>query len=137
MVLGTKKMATSMDRIKYLTHAVTQTILQGLYVPQSQLHLLLGMHHILKIIWNDVVGYWKSCIRRSHDNNLSFVKIKSGYHHTTSDLNWIARFPIPRNININIMMPFMMEKNVHNTKLPEYLRSYWDEIMRQYVYREK
>ena len=132
MVLGTKKI----DRIKYLTHAVTRTILQGLYVPQSQLHLLLGMHHILKIIWNDVVGYWKSCIRRSHDNNLSYVKMKRGYHHTTSDLNWIARFAIPRDININ-MMPSIMEKNVHNTKLPEYLRSYWNQIMRQYVYREK
>ena len=82
-------MARSIDRIK-IPNPVARTILQGLYDPQSSFHLLLGMHYILKITSNDVVGYWKSCIRRSHDNNLSYVKLKWGYHRTTSDLNWIV-----------------------------------------------
>ena len=56
--------------------------------------------------------------------------------YTTSDLNWIARFPIPRNININ-MMPFIMEKNFHNTKFPEYLRSYWYQIIRQCIVKSE
>jgi hypothetical protein len=60
------------------------------------------------------------------------VKLKWGYHHTTSDLNWIVRFPTPHNININ-MMPFIMEKQFRDTKLQEYLRSYWDEIIRQCI----
>ena len=137
MVLGTKKMATSIDRIKIL-NPVARTILQGPYDPQNPFHLLLGMHHLSKIIWkwNDVVAYWKSCIRRSHNNNLSYVKLKWGYHHINSDLNWIVRFPIPRNININ-MMPFIMEKNFHNAKLPEYLRSYWDQIIRQFIVKSE
>ena len=135
MVLGTKKMATRINRIKIL-NPVARTILQGLYDPQSPFHLLLGMHHIIKLIWNDVVEYWKSCIRRSHDDNLSYVKLKWGYHQTTSDLNWIVRFRIPRNININ-MMPFIMAKNFHNTKLPEYLRSYWDQIIRQCIVKSE
>ena len=77
-------MATSIDRIKILI-PVARTILQGLYDPQSPFHLLLGMYHTLEIIWNDVVGYWKSCIRWNHNNKLSHVKLKWGYHHTSSD----------------------------------------------------
>lgn len=128
-------MAASGNRMKIL-NPVARTILQGLYDPQSPFHLLLGMHYILKTIWSDVVGYWKSHIRRSDDSNLSYVKLKWGYHHTTSDLNWILRFPIPKNININ-MMPFIMEKQFHNTKLPEYLRAYWDQIIQQCIVKSE
>ena len=45
MVLGTKKMAISADRIKIL-NPVARTILQGLYDPQSPFHLLLGMCYV-------------------------------------------------------------------------------------------
>ena len=30
-----------------------------------------------------------------------------------------------------------MEKSFHNTKLPEYLRSYWDQIIRQCIVKSE
>ena len=44
-------------------------------------------------------------------------------------------FPEPKDININ-MMPFVMEKTFEKSKLPEYLRPYWNNLIDK-VYSSK
>jgi hypothetical protein len=109
---------------------VARVILQGLCDADSPLHLLAGMHYILKAIWHDVLTYHKSKIKKGDNYDLNFVKVKWG--HVYSDLDspsdWLVRFPEPSDININ-MMPFIMAKRFNETKLPDYVRTYWDQIL--------
>ena len=109
---------------------VARVILQGLSDADSPLHLLAGMHYILKAIWHDVLTYHKSRIKKGDNYDLNFVKVKWG--HVYSDLDspsdWLVRFPEPSDININ-MMPFIMAKRFNETKLPDYVRTYWDQIL--------
>jgi hypothetical protein len=113
---------------------VARIILQGLYDTGSPFHLLAGMHYILKAIWHDVLTYHKSRIKKGDNYNLNFVKVKWGHFYSESDSHsdWLVRFPEPEDININ-MMPFVMAKRFNETKLPDYLRTYWDQILAQCI----
>lgn len=117
---------------------VARVILQGLYDAESPFHLLAGMHYILKAIWHNLVTYYKSSIKKGNSQDLSYVKVKWGHFYTSSDshADWLVRFPDPSDIDIN-MMPFVMAKTFKETKLPDYLRTYWDQILDQCIVRSE
>ena len=117
---------------------VARVILQGLYDAGSPFHLLAGMHYILKAIWHNVVTCYKSSIKLGNSMDLSYVKVKWGHFYTSSDsdADWLVRFPEPSDIDIN-MMPFVMAKTFKETKLPDYLRTYWDQILDQCIVRSE
>jgi hypothetical protein len=135
-------MATNVEEATNL-NPVARVILVGLYDPDSHFHLLAGMHYILKSIWHDVLTYYKSRIKNGlngdsvdlrYSVDLNFVKVKWGHFYTDLDSNsdWLVRFPEPSDIDIN-MMPFVMAKRFKETKLPDYLRTYWDQILAQCI----
>ena len=113
---------------------IARVILHGLYDVDSPFHLLAGLHYILKAIWHDVLTYYKSRIKKEDDYDLNFVKVKWGhfYSELDSESDWLVRFPEPSDININ-MMPFVMAKRFNETKLPDYVRTYWDQILVQCI----
>jgi hypothetical protein len=124
---------------------VARAIMQGLYDPESPLHKLLGMHNVLKAIWNNVVEYWKSKITKSDilayiENPegdvpyVSFAKVQTKAIVYINEKDVVVEFPKPTDININ-MMPFIMERNFQETKLPEYLEDYWKNIIQHCINR--
>ena len=140
-------MSESKDIITRL-NPVARAILQGLYDTESPLHKLLGLHYVLKAIWNNVIDHWRSRIKVSIGYDtlgpfpkplssplndewfVSFVKVKtgSGYHHG----ELAVQFPKPTDININ-MMPFVMESDFKKTKLPRNLRFYWESVIKHCI----
>ena len=137
-------MSESKDIITRL-NPVARAILQGLYDTESPLHKLLGLHYVLKTIWNNVVDHWKSRIKVSIDYDileepflklsndewfLSFVKVKTGPGYYHDEL--AVQFPKPADININ-MMPFVMERSFKKTKLPRNLRFYWLSVIKHCI----
>ena len=133
-------MAESKDEEKKLDPTV-RVILQGLYDPDSPWHMLSGMHYILKAIWHDVLTCYKSSILappKDSNDNLSFVKIKWGYAYSRYDspAGWLVHFPDPSDININ-MMPFVMVNTFEETKLPDYLRQYFEQVVNQCILRDE
>ena len=121
------EMAEKTEEITRL-NPVARAILQGLYDTESPLHKLLGLHFILKSIWNNVVEHWKSNIKKSDDDDLSFVAARRREFGRLDHWDRI-KFPKATNININ-MMPFVMGTNFKETKLPRYLQHYWENIIR-------
>ena len=117
---------------------VARVILHGLYDAGSPFHLLAGMHYILKAIWQNVLTCYKSSVGKGHNYDLSYVKVKWGHFYTSSDshADWLVRFPEPSDIDIN-MMPFVMAKRFKETKLPAYLRTYWDQMLDQCIVRSE
>ncbi|XP_028392063.1 uncharacterized protein LOC114516711 [Dendronephthya gigantea] len=111
---------------------VARVILRGLYDPGSPWHVFLGMHYILKAIWQDVLTFYKSKI--AIPRHFSFTKVKWGHSYTSLDSpsDWLVRFPEPTDINVN-MMPFVMEKRFRDTRLPDYLRQYFEQIVSQCI----
>ncbi|CAB4006942.1 Hypothetical predicted protein, partial [Paramuricea clavata] len=78
-------MSEDKDEITRL-NPVARAILQGLYDTESPLHKLLGLHYVLKAIWNNVVDHWKSRIKKTDENShpeeadtsyVSFVKLRT------------------------------------------------------------
>ena len=136
-------MSESKDIITRL-NPVARAIIQGLYDTESPLHKLLGLHYVLKAIWNNVVDYWKSRINMSIDYDMlepslkhsnyewfvSFVKVETGSEYYDDEL--FVQFPKPADININ-MMPFVMERRFEKTKLPENLRFYWKSVIKHCI----
>ena len=104
---------------------IARAIMQGLYDTESPLHKLLGLHFILKEIWKNIVEHWKSKIKKTYDEDLSFVKVQTQY----SESELVVEFPKPTDININ-MMPFVMGRRFTDTKLPTHLQHYWDGIIK-------
>jgi hypothetical protein len=119
--------------------------MQGLYDTESPLHKLLGLHHVLKAIWNNVVEYWKSKITKTDIPSyiedpegdvpyVSFAKVNTKATGFIHQEDVVVDFPKPTDININ-MMPFIMERSFEETKLPEYLRDYWTNIIQHCIIR--
>ncbi|XP_028391929.1 uncharacterized protein LOC114516601 [Dendronephthya gigantea] len=110
---------------------VVRIMLRGLYDEGSPWHVLLGMHYILKAIWQDVLIYYKSKIAIPCDNSeFSFVNFLGHSSAFRRDGKPFAdlRFPESQDININ-MMPFVMAKRFKDTRLPDYLKQYFEQIV--------
>ena len=134
-------MSESKDKITRL-NPVARAILQGLYDAESPLHKLLGLHYVLKAIWNNVIDHWKSRIRASSgifldaikDKTwfLSFIKVRPHGESYLHEEVVNVKFPKPADININ-MMPFVMGRNFKETKLPKKLKSYWESVIQHCI----
>ena len=119
-------------------------ILKGIYDENCILNTLKGTPHIIKCIWQHVKLYnsiyWKSLIKIGSEPPCPSTMTESGYEQAMNsmfigipqdkyflDITDIV-FPDPENIHIN-MMPFLMNNCFESTKLPEYLYSYWQQII--------
>ena len=140
IVIIYKKMSEDKDEITRL-NPVARAILQGLYDTESPLHKLLGLHYVLKAIWNNVVDHWKSRIKKTDENShpeesdtsyVSFVKLRTQGVRAFFQKDVVVVFPKPSKININ-MMPFVMGRDFRETRLPRYLRRYWDQIIKHCI----
>lgn len=126
---GVFTMADTVEEVRKL-NPVARALLQGLYDGNSPFHLLFGINHILKAIWHNVLTYYKSRIKQGNSVDIYFDRVKWGHAYSDADppSDWLVRFPEPSDININ-MMPFVMARMFAETKLPQYLRTYWDQIL--------
>ena len=115
---------------------VARAIIQGLYDTESPLHKLLGLHYVLKAIWKYVVDHWRSRIKipetRGDGESLYFAEVRVDQSGYVMQESLVVQFPKPTDININ-MMPFVMARRFNETKLPKYLQSYWDKIIKHCI----
>ena len=112
---------------------VLRSIIDGLLDTNSWLHLLIGLPHIVRQVWGHVLDHWESCIvdgqvHMSEFDNYKTLALQQFSHTGTGIRNSEIKFPPPQDLNIN-MMPFVLERTFEKTKLPEYLRPYWDNII--------
>ena len=136
---------------------ITKAILEGVYDKECVLFKLNGLWHIFNRIMQDVKKYWKESVidtrpirdkMRFKDGdmvsylNLSkpidferfpfVVRFNADYGHVCPKI----RFPIPTNININ-MMPFILDKEFKNCRLPNYLKDYWAVLISLCIFDDK
>ncbi|CAB3991347.1 Hypothetical predicted protein [Paramuricea clavata] len=124
-------MSEDKDEITRL-NPVARAILQGLYDTESPLHKLLGLHYVLKAIWNNVVDHWKSRIKKEEEADTSYVSFVKLRTQAVFPKDVVVVFPKPCKININ-MMPFVMGRDFRETRLPKYLLHYWDQIIKHCI----
>lgn len=105
-------------------------IFEGVYDPDSYLHVLLGKPHLILMIWDKIKDGWSRHIKKPSSYKYRELLAKKGKPGdvTGSDVAFIreldrVRFPEPTNINVT-MMPFVASCSFAETKLPEYIRPY-------------
>ena len=119
-------------------NSISKILLEGLYDEGSPLHKLRGCQHIMLIIWNDLISYWKGLIklpvpptpRKSCSFEFSIPNddsLPSCFYLTPVNHGIRNGFPDPSDININ-MMPFIVGDTFEACKLPENIRPYWPMI---------
>ena len=126
---------------------ITKAFLEGVYDEECVLFKLNGLWHLLKRIMQDVKKYWKESVieTRSIRNKMKFEDGDMiSYLNLNRPIDY-QRFPFvpgfavdygqgkicfpkPTNININ-MMPFILDKEFKNCRLPKYLKGYWDQLI--------
>ena len=124
-----------------MTNPVSRILLAGLYDPESNLSMLRGCPHIMRLIWDMVTQYWKEMVempnkaevdKRYEDGDINIGDMRSAYLFITPlRLRRIRggyySFPPPTDININ-MMPFIVGFTLEKSLLPEFVRPYWPMI---------
>ena len=118
---------------------VLSCLIDGVIDPACVLFALNGTTHILEKIWNLVTEYWRGLIQFSNpidvdeeDDYFSVCYPDESYVLEVSHPGDV-QFPEPSNICIN-MMPFVMERTFEDSKLPEYLKPYWNEMINKCYY---
>ena len=126
---------------------ITKAFLEGVYDEECVLFKLNGLWHLLKRIMEHVKKYWKESVieTRSIRNKMKFEDGDMiSYLNLNRPIDY-QRFPFvpgfafdygqgkicfpkPTNININ-MMPFILDKEFKNCRLPKYLKGYWDQLI--------
>lgn len=148
-------MASSGEERPQEDRPISRALLQGLYDPGSPLSLLRGTPHIMQIIWDFIVAYWKTVIvLPGHEVRITNYVAESeeedesagSYCNQTtckipfflsplmhpfqscSPISNLVSFPPSTGININ-MMPFIVSSSFKACRLPKYVRPYWDMIL--------
>eukprot|EP01084_Bolivina_argentea_P154578 269438_1 len=100
---------------------IARIILMGVYDDNCVLSHLRGIRYIVKQILELAIDIndWKPFIKMDYP----YLKPVSYGHGSTR-----IHFPKPKHININ-MMPFIMKKDFESTKLPKYLKPYFDSLI--------
>lgn len=93
---------------------------------------LRGVICIVEDIWKLTILYNKEYYKKyiEYDEENYF------YYKGFSNLNDNIKFPLPKNLNIN-MMPFIMSKYWNKTRLPDYLKEYYDNIISRCFYNKE
>lgn len=127
---------------------IARVLLQGIYDFESELHKLNGMWFILRKIWKFVTSYWKANIEcrpfdsecrktmRNADFVVPFLRLTEPGNTLFNEyicmngpyIGSTIKFPKPSAIDIN-MMPFVMGRAFEECCLPDYLKSYWKNII--------
>lgn len=107
---------------------IAKILLIAVYDDNCIFSKLRGIILIVKDIWK-LTSYY---------NRQYYSKyIETGYDYKGfSDLIVDIEFPLPKDLNIN-MMPFIMSKNWNKTKLPDYLKEYYNKIIKKCYYSDK
>ena len=108
---------------------VTRVLLQGIYDESSELYKLRGMWHILEVIWREIISYWKLHVKHDEATVLNLSNFDELYYISANIPSKII-FPKPTGHEWNInMMPFLMESTFFKSRLPEYLETYWRQLI--------
>ena len=149
-------MASSGEERPQEDRPISRALLQGLYDPGSPLSLLRGTPHIMQIIWDFIVAYWKTVIvlpghevrnpnyvaesEEEEDESAGsycnqptckipfFLSPLMHPFQSCSPISNLVSFPPSTGININ-MMPFIVGSSFKACRLPKYVRPYWDMIL--------
>ena len=113
---------------------VLRFLICGLTDPGCRFYALNGTPHIIEKIWIMLVQYWKNHILIPDEFDFLPSKAEgNSFDAYLIDLGQV-KFPEPSDINVT-MMPFIMSRSFEDTKLPDYLRPYWDTIIcREYTF---
>ena len=121
---------------------ILKVILEGVYDDDSQLSVLRGTPHIVQLIYFYVSEYWKSFISCGDEDNIieevaenvgldqlqpGEVKDFPGNQFVLETIK--AKFPPAQELNIQ-MMPFVLESSFDKCYLPDYLRPYWENMIK-------
>ncbi|XP_057291731.1 uncharacterized protein LOC130614321 [Hydractinia symbiolongicarpus] len=108
---------------------ILRTILQGVADENCPFSKLTGMPHIVQMIWQKVLAGMRMHIKfgKNEDYEKNFEPPPAFKTQTGFQARFPVKFPEPTDININ-MMPFIMDLEFENTKLPDYLEPYFDII---------
>ena len=113
---------------------VARVLLQGIYDENSELHKLRGMWHILEVIWKLHIKHISYCKLHIKHDEASVLNLSNfdGLSYTSASIPSEIIFPnfTRREWNIN-MMPFLMESTFTKCILPEYLETYWRQLIRK------
>ena len=137
------------EEMRLNLNPVLKIFLEGLYDENCNLSKLRGCPYIVMRIWKEVRDFWKEKIilppikdkeslkksgiryqrevfklcEESFKSEKYFAPLRLGmgyYDHNGRNYS----FPTPTDININ-MMPFVVDENLKDCKLPGYLQNYW------------
>eukprot|EP00794_Sanderia_malayensis_P004923 gene4923-5570_t len=133
---------------KHGLNPIAKALLEGIYDTNCELNKLFGMWHVLRTIWTNVTDFWKSNIlihkrldplERNWEGTTAYLNLISRsydqsepesvvyYRHHPYRHNHVV-FPPARGININ-MMPFLMNEEFSECRLPNKLRHYWENLV--------
>jgi len=113
---------------------VLRVLLEGAYDNGSPFAKLRGTPHILQIIWEYITSYWKSLIKIGAKRAKKPRGMEPGAIKIVPQDKFVIKlekvtFPTPQDININ-MMPFVMGRDFETCRLPKYLHSYWESLIK-------
>eukprot|EP01084_Bolivina_argentea_P313109 542185_1 len=96
---------------------LARILLLAVYDDNNIFSALRGMRFIVKAIWEFAVDFNTHYIMTSDPDD-------ERYLHSLSSI----QFPFPHGININ-MMPFISSYNFEGSKLPSYLKTYYEQVI--------
>ena len=121
---------------------ILKVILEGVYDTSSPFSTLRGTPHIVQMIYTYLVEYWKSLIICNDEEDMSEenilklnrFKLQPGEIKDFPGNDFVLEttriaFPPPQDLNI-YMMPFVLESSFEKCYLPDYLRPYWENLIR-------
>ena len=115
-------------------NVILRTLIDGVLDEKSVLSSLQGTPQILQHIWDRVVSLWGECIDAGP--TAYWDEYKNPVYVGLNTRRAVT-FPRPSGKSIH-MMPFVMARKFADTKLPKYLKPYWDALVdRKYFLPEQ
>ena len=106
---------------------VLRAVVDGVCDEKSVLGLLNGVPDVVQLIWDLVVTSWGRCIKEPTREDYGNVKNPAVMRLICRDYG-DCEFPKPTGIRIN-MMPFVMAESFEESRLPKYLKPYWNAFL--------
>ena len=134
---------TEKSSMRCLVHPSLLALVDGFCDENCILSVLNGCSHILQKIWEIVRSYWRRCIVhgcKDHDHNSTAPSTgqRTIYIDQLGEWSFPERFyhleQHQYHYDINVtMMPFVISRYFENTKLPAYLKLYWERFIGSYL----
>ena len=125
---------------------VLRAFVDGVCDENCVLGLLNGVSDVVQQIWDLVVTSWRRCILEATHEGYGDVKNPAVMRLSARPVDYndyrgykkscLFTFPKPTGIRIN-MMPFVMAETFEESRLPKYLKLYWNAFLGRkfWIYR--